>query len=259
VQHTENDINVFFSQAHHLEPADAPRERSAISMLDNGRNNGTGRALSKDALHVGGSWGSEGAVDKRKKEQVDMFNGITSCSCENSDLCSIQCSQEFFYEREAERRLLYQDQRLHSTIVLLLISLITTADGQLDHRYFPREPAASGAGQQYSDMDLCMVLYYHLNHSRCKALLCDLLQGVHALGDGACRLLKLLVHALFPVHVFGRERKHLARGTFSYVQRQHMLFCGNLHHYVAEKVRCRSLSPYSVRFKSIATLAPAVQ
>lgn len=153
-----------------------------------------------------------------------------------SDVCSIQSSQEFVFETEAESRLLYHDEKVHCAIILLLLSLLITPDGQVDHLYTAQEPLAGGAGQKYADMDLCMVLYYHLNHSRNRSLLSELLQGAHALGGGTCRLLKLLVHALFPMHAFGGERKHLAHGTFSYVQRHQILFCGESSQYVAEKV-----------------------
>lgn len=175
------------------------------------------------------------------KQKIDSFDSkwnVSNHLHESKDMSvfGVRSSQQFAYDKERNRRLVYQDENLHSLLILLLLSLTTSADGQFEKLYFCHEAAAHGAGQQYSDTDPCMVLYFHLNQLQSKTLMHSLVSGARALGHGAYRMLKLLAHALFPMHVYNGDRKHLARGTFSYVQRQQMMFGGNCQLHVAEKV-----------------------
>lgn len=146
----------------------------------------------------------------------------------------------FDYDTEAASRLLYHDADIHLAMLTLVITLLLSADGQLDPVHSPSDHVTLGAAQRSHDANLCTVMYHHLNHSRNRGVLPGLLQAAHAIGTPAVRLLKLLVHDLYSDDLVTGRPETFARGTFALVQKRRASIVpahrDSVPHYVAEKV-----------------------
>ena len=123
------------------------------------------------------------------------------------------------YSVEIADRHMYHDPELHVALLKILVSLMLTEDGHLDPLICAHDQVSLSAGQRMDDADVCMVLYHHLNHPQNKQVLPSLYSAVQAIGETAVRLLRLLVHDLFPGDMYGIDTHHLARGTFASIQK----------------------------------------
>ena len=103
---------------------------------------------------------------------------------------------------------MYCDTELHVALLKFLITLMLREDGLLDPLMCAQEPVSLNAGQRMHDADVCMVLYHHLNHPHNHKVLLGLYRAVQAIGYSAVRLLKLLVHDLFPCVMYGADTHH---------------------------------------------------
>ena len=135
---------------------------------------------------------------------------------------------------------MYCDTELHVALLKFLITLMLREDGLLDPLMCAQEPVSLNAGQRMHDADVCMVLYHHLNHPHNHKVLLGLYRAVQAIGYSAVRLLKLLVHDLFPCVMYGADTHHLARGTFASIQKLPFLGAhaesSEAQAYIAQKV-----------------------
>jgi hypothetical protein len=148
-------------------------------------------------------------------------------------------------ELEVSSRRIYSDPDLHVAMLQFLFTLMLKEDGQLDPMVRSHQHVSVNVGHQTGSTDVCLALYHHLNHARNQHILPDLYRAMQHLGSSAVRLLKLLVHDLFPQELYSADTHHLARGTFANVQKLPFLSMNGdpceEPVFVAQKVRCLDL------------------